>query len=124
MTEDEIYRSSTQYRLWSFTSESLASLRSTTNSLAIEGVKAAIQSKREEAQQRGDGDGRKNPIEFQEVNGLTVEEERKLVDFYCLKTIDFAAFCEFPTNVMVLLTIRLPPSIKLTHLDRLQQCNI
>lgn len=42
LTEDDIYRASTQFRLWSYTPESLASLRETTNKLAAERVLAAI----------------------------------------------------------------------------------
>lgn len=42
LTEDAIYRTSTQYRLWSYTPESLASLRQTTNKLAVDRVLAAI----------------------------------------------------------------------------------
>lgn len=102
MTEDEIYRTSTQYRMWSFTPESLASLRSTTNALAADGVKAAVKSKRAEVEQ-GSDDGRpRTPAAAFEVDCLTVEEEQRLVGYYCLQTMDFAAFCEFPTNVMVI----------------------
>ena len=42
------------------------------------------------------------PTEYvKEVDCLTVEEELKLVGFYCVKTMQFADFCEFPTNVKV-----------------------
>ncbi len=108
MTEDEIYRTSTQYRLWSFTPESLASLRSTTNATAADGVKAAIRAldaaKAESnlAENGGkDGAPASERGETREVDCLTVEEEQKLVGFYCMKTIEFADFCEFPTNVKV-----------------------
>ena len=104
MTEDEIYRTSTQYRLWSFTPQALSSLRSTTNELAVDGVKSAIQSKRAEG--RGDGGENKERATARsaspEVDCLTVEEEQRLVGYYCLKTMEFANFCDFPTNVMVL----------------------
>ena len=97
MTEDEIYRTSTQYRLWSFTEESLVSLRSTTNSLAATRVRAAIQrshSNNEEGDRSTEG-------EDEQTDYLTVEEEQKLVGFYCVKAMDFADFCDFPTNVKV-----------------------
>lgn len=109
MTEDEFYRTSTQYRLWSFTPESLASLRSTTNASAADGVKTAIKAldpSRAEAQNAENGKkeatGSQGTVGVREVDCLTVEEEQKLVDFYCLKTIEFADFCEFPTNVKVM----------------------
>ena len=87
--------------MWSFTPESLASLRSTTNALAAEGVKSAVQSKKAEAEQNGEAEGSTTPASIFEVDCLTVEEEQRLVGWYCLKTMDFAGFCEFPTNVMV-----------------------
>ena len=104
MTEDELYRTSTQYRLWSFTPQALASLRSTTNELAVQGVKSAIQSKRAEAKGEGGENGEKAKARSAspDVDCLTVEEEQRLVGYYCLKTMEFANFCDFPTNVMVL----------------------
>lgn len=104
MTEDDIYRTSTQYRLWSFTRESLASLRSTTNASAADGVRAAIQNQRtgrvgSVTTKEGSDDKPSDPAK--EVDCLTVEEEQRLVGFYCVKAMQFADFCEFPTNVKV-----------------------
>ena len=105
MTEDDIYRTSTQYRLWSFTREALASLRSATNASASDGVRAAIRSQRT-AQDRAEAAKKGNSEEVadtaKEVDCLTVEEEQKLVGFYCVKAMQFADFCEFPTNVKVI----------------------
>lgn len=108
MTEDEIYRTSTQYRLWSFTPESLASLRSTTNATAADGVRAAIRALDAAKAESNLAENGENDIaaasergQTREVDCLTVEEEQKLVGFYCMKTIEFADFCEFPTNVKV-----------------------
>lgn len=36
-----------------------------------------------------------------EIDCLTVDEEQKLVGYYCIRTMEFADFCEFPTNVKV-----------------------
>lgn len=116
MTEDEIYRTSTQYRLWSFTPESLHSLRSTTNSLAAEGVRTAIRTAADSSKAAAkadtneiNSDGLDSPLlpsaqaprAPQQVDCLTVGEEQKLVGFYCLKAMEFADFCDFPTNVKV-----------------------
>lgn len=90
LNEDDIYRASSQYRLWSFTPESLASLRSTTNALAAEGVRTATTSLKSSNTSNG------GPID---VDCLTVEEEQKLVAFYCVKALQFSDFCGFPTNV-------------------------
>ena len=110
MSEDDIYRTSTQYRLWSFTRESLASLRSTTNASAAAGVRAAIQSQRAgqaTSDTAHDEKSSKGPGSTKEVDCLTVEEEQKLVGFYCVKAMQFADFCEFPTNVKVVRSILL-----------------
>lgn len=107
MTEDEIYRTSTQYRLWSFTPETLASLRASTNASAAQAVRAAI-----EGLQDGSSGGKErdetqddDPILQQgkgsSVDCLSVEEEQKLVGFYCVKTLEFVDFCEYPTVVKV-----------------------
>ena len=107
MTEDDIYRTSTQYRLWSFTRESLASLRSTTNASAADGVRAAIHSQHavQVASDTAKQATNTKPLDFsREMDCLTVEEEQKLVGFYCVRAMQFADFCEFPTNVKVLKT--------------------
>lgn len=116
MTEDEIYRTSTQYRLWSFTPKSLHSLRSKTNSLAAEGVLTAICTAADLGKAVAKADSKEAnssgvkssppplvqaPQALQEVECLTVEEEQKLVGFYCIKAMEFADFCDFPTNVKV-----------------------
>lgn len=120
MTEDDIYRTSTQYRLWSFTRESLASLRSTTNASAADGVRAAIRSQHvgqagSDPAREGSNDKPSDPAK--EVDCLTVEEEQKLVGFYCVKAMQFADFCEFPTNVKVVKT-HLTGSFFIKHLTK------
>ncbi len=100
LTEDDTYRTSTQYRLWSYTRESLASLRATTNATAADGVRAAINSLHP-SKQDNDGEQARQASLPKEVECLTVEEEQKLVGFYCVKTMEFANFCNFPTNVKV-----------------------
>lgn len=106
MTEDEIYRTSTQYRLWSFTAESLSAQRLRTNTLAAEGVRAAIQgvpSARAVTKTQGDesksGSSANHP---EAVDFLSVEEEQKLVGHYCSQAIKLADFCDFPSNVKVI----------------------
>ena len=94
LTEDDVYRTSTQYRLWSFSPEALASLRSVTNATAADGAKAAIQKLR--SPQANDDDGASV-----EVDCLTVPEEQRLVAFYCLKAIQFANHLVLPTSVKV-----------------------
>ena len=35
------------------------------------------------------------------VDCLSVEEEKKLVEYYCSRAMELADFCDFPTNVKV-----------------------
>lgn len=105
MKEDELYRTSTQYRLWSFTPETLVSLRTSTNAIAAKRVRAAIKRAREEASSKANNDSNNNGTgreeKEKEIDCLTVEEEQKLVRFYCVKAMELADFCSFPTNVKV-----------------------
>lgn len=99
VTEDDVYRASTQYRLWSFTRESLASLRSTTNATAAEGVRAAITNVRS---QKVETDATEHDEDAPvEVDCLTVEEEQRMVGYYCFKTMEFADHFKFGTYVKV-----------------------
>ncbi len=101
MSEDDIYRASTQYRLWSFTPETLASLRASTNAVATDRVRAAIKRVREK--QDGSASNGSSTEKEKEIECLTVEEEQKLVGFYCVRAMGLADFCSFPTNVKVCL---------------------
>ena len=101
MTEDEIYRTSSQFKLWSFTKSDLAELRVTTNSAAAESVKAAIENLRRVKVGNGINKAPNESSLASDVDCLTVEEEQKLVQFYCLKAIEFSDFCQYPTVVKV-----------------------
>ena len=104
LTEDDLYRSSSQYRFWAFTPQALAGLRASTNTSAANAVKAAIVNIYRQEPEGGHGNdaaagegGQKRAT----VDCLTVEEEQKLVGFYCVKALQLADFCDFPTNVKV-----------------------
>ncbi|KAK7426673.1 hypothetical protein QQZ08_006851 [Neonectria magnoliae] len=79
-TEDERYRQSSQFRLWSFTPSSLRELRSKTNSLAKEQIAPRLSAEA--------------PPDF-----LTPDEETRLVKFFTVELIRAAQFCELPTEV-------------------------
>ena len=108
MTEDDIYRTSTQYKLWSYTLETLASLRASTNSRAAARVKDAI--RRVRAEKARGKDASQQDVTSSDVDCLTVDEEQKLVGFYCIKAMDLGEFCDFPTNVKV--CPRFPDSLR------------
>ncbi|EFZ00050.1 hypothetical protein MHUMG1_02902 [Metarhizium humberi] len=77
-TEDERYRQSSQFRLWSFSPATLLELREKTNSLAKQQITPRI-----------------DPVpEF-----LTSDEEAQLVKFFTIELIRAAQFCELPTEI-------------------------
>lgn len=104
MIEDDIYRSSSQYRVWSFTPESLASLRQSTNELAADRVRAALKRVRENKKNEAGGDENGNGVGGEkQIDCLTVEEEAKLVIYYCELLMRFGESMQLslPTTVRV-----------------------
>ncbi|KAL4890133.1 cyclin-like protein [Aspergillus ambiguus] len=96
MIEDDFYRASSQFRLWSFTEASLASLRAKTNANASERVRTAIRRAREtrtSATPSAAGTPSEDPLPTQqqpEIECLTAEEELLLVRYYCEQLIQLA----------------------------------
>ena len=120
-TEDERYRTSTQYRLWSYTPASLLSLRTSTNRLAADRVRDAVRRAREA---RAVSSTETSDVERDrsvsaapegEVECLTVEDELKLVVFYCRQTSQLGDHLEFPSDVKVLIFPVLSLSVITEH---------
>ncbi|KAJ5470533.1 hypothetical protein N7530_007890 [Penicillium desertorum] len=110
MIEDDIYRASSQYRLWSYTEPSLQSLRATTNAVASERVRAALRRSREAHQSTAtSAAGTPLPESSTEVKNkdekdvecLTPEEELVLVRYYCEKTLELGETYKPPIPTMV-----------------------
>lgn len=108
VTEDDRYRSSTQFRLWSFTPASLLALRSSTNQLAASRVREAVRRARETQSSADVSDadpesksGAASTLPEGEVDCLTVEEELKLIVFYCRQTLQLGKHLNLPTDVNV-----------------------
>jgi cyclin H len=110
MIEDDIYRSSSQYRLWSYTEASLQSLRATTNAVATERVRAALRRSRETHQSAATSatgtpqpgsDLEGKPKDEQQTECLTPEEEVVLVQYYCEKTLELGETYKPPMPTMV-----------------------
>ncbi|KAF8848754.1 cyclin-like protein [Acephala macrosclerotiorum] len=107
ISEDERYRTSTQYRLWSYTPQSLLALRTTTNQIAADRVREAVRRIREarnissaDASEAENGRAKSVSVAPEgEVDCLTVEEELKLVEFYCRQTIQLGDHLKVPTDV-------------------------
>lgn len=100
-TEDDLYRASSQYRHWNFTPERLAALRQKTNDLAKDHVRLALRRKRTPIS--ADGTTSPEQDEKQDVDFLTVDEEKALVDYVCLQLMGMAQLdsIKFPINVTV-----------------------
>ncbi|KAJ5628594.1 hypothetical protein N7490_010822 [Penicillium lividum] len=110
MIEDDIYRASSQFRLWSYTTSSLGALRERTNIIASDRVRAALQRARSTQQSAtpsaagtpqpaSDGEA-KDPNE-KEIECLTPEEELVLVRYYCEKTLELGETYRPPLPTMV-----------------------
>jgi cyclin H len=119
LNEDDLYRSSTQFRNWSFTAAQLANV-------------ARIRAQR--AQDAIDNDGAGSGVEKEngsgtsgantpnasgmqtatEVNCLTAEEEMKIVNEFCERAIALGNHYSFPLNVVVCLY----PSFGLQEIPR------
>ncbi|USP75736.1 hypothetical protein yc1106_03010 [Curvularia clavata] len=116
LTEDDLYRSSTQYRNWSFTRAQLAEQRLRINLQATERVKANLARVRAQRAQDADNDGATPSADKEnasgsntpnpgmqtvtEVNCLTAEEELKIVDEFCERAIALGNHYSFPLNVV------------------------
>jgi cyclin H len=101
MIEDDSYRTSSQYRYWSYTKESLARSRQTTNELASEKVKAAFRRARaSKSTQNGSSNGY---ADDGDIDTLTVDEELKIVEWGCSKIMDMgeAMNPRIPSHVVV-----------------------
>ena len=88
MIEDDMYRTSSQYRYWSYTQQSLNELRQTTNRLASERVKVAFRRGREGGSSTSRTSTAVADGEEPTVDTLTVEEELKIVQWGCGKIIE------------------------------------
>lgn len=114
MIEDDIYRTSSQFRFWSFTEDSLRTLRATTNALASERVRAALRRARQArqatggtpSQSGGEADGKgaggaEGAGEENDIECLTPEEEQELVRYYCEKTVELGETYKPPLPTIV-----------------------
>ena len=116
MIEDEFYRTSSQYRMWSFTEDSLRSLRVTTNALASDRVRAAIRRARDGQQTANSATSTPNLTgsdtdtkrDETSVDCLTPEEEEDLVRYYCEQTVELGERYEPPLPTIV--RVRLTPA--------------
>jgi len=79
LTEDDIYRTSSQFRVWSFSPESLAARRTKTHEIAIERIERQ-RSKGTNGAVNGEQNGQQTG---ERLDYLTEHEELRLVQKYC-----------------------------------------
>jgi cyclin H len=98
LTEDDIYRTSSQFRVWSFSPESLAERRRRTHEIAIE----RIEDQRKKSNTNGASSNGENGTSHEEkVDYLTEEEELRLVQRYCDMIRATNDHLSWPANVKV-----------------------
>jgi len=106
MTEDERYRTSTQFRYWSYTPAALLDSRTNTNSHAALQVREAVQRARQalslstSTPEEEDGQGNSDMPET-EVDCLTVEEELMFVTYSARQLLGLGDHIQLPTEVKV-----------------------
>lgn len=84
MIEDDSYRQSSQYRLWSFTATQLNEKRIETNELASERVRAAFaRARASNAKSNGTTGDANGSSTDAVVDTLTVDEEKRMVQWGC-----------------------------------------
>jgi cyclin H len=98
-TEDDIYRSSTQFRNWTFTPPKLAAMRAESNKIAKEHIKAANLRRRNASSGAEDAEGKDK--EVKDGDFLTVDEENTLVDYFCVGLLDMNETLKFSSSVIV-----------------------
>ena len=113
MIEDDMYRSSSQYRYWSYTQQNLDELRQTTNNLAADRVKAAFQRARSSTAANGESSTDK-ASEQPTIDTLTVEEELKIVRWGCSKIVEMgeAMTPKIPMSIVVGFSLPYVPSTR------------
>lgn len=116
LSEDDLYRTSTQFRNWSFTASQLRTQRIKINQQATERVKANVARIRAQRAQDAteneslssgveNGSGSNTPSTGMqtatEVNCLTADEEMKIVDEFCERAVALGSHYSFPLYVVV-----------------------
>lgn len=111
--EDDLYRQSTQYKSWSFTPAELARLRQKTNAHAAAQVKLHMAQDASERAKLGALDAASAPDSGAdtpnpngngtgpgEVDCLTVDEEKRVVDKFCETAVKLGDFLKAQPDVM------------------------
>ena len=101
-TIDDLYRQSSQFRMWSFTHESLNEIKTKTNEKgrkkATETFNHALAQFRQTNSTEYEAHASELTVDLL-LDLLTLEEETKYINFYCKNIIETANFFRMPTQV-------------------------
>lgn len=114
LDENDLYRTSTQFRQWSFTPEQLAAQRAKTNLQATERVKLNVARQRAQRAHNTDfdsasgnsgidGSGANTPnavTSDKDVDCFTVSEELVFLEEFCERTMALGHHCKFSDNAV------------------------
>ena len=111
LTEDDIHRTSSQFRVWSFSPESLAERRRRTHEIAIERIEGQRRKNNNNNNNNNNTNGASpssssngqngTSHEEEKVDYLTEEEELRLVQRYCDMIRATNDHLSWPANVKV-----------------------
>ncbi|KAI8394583.1 Cyclin, N-terminal domain [Nakaseomyces glabratus] len=98
LTDDDLYRHSSQFRLWSFTPDKLLQKRTETNARAVVVIEEKLRAFKEKHKDELTPDVAK--VIDSKATPITTEEELKLVNFYAQKVQVIAQKMSLPTEVV------------------------
>ena len=101
-TMDDLYRQSSQFRMWSFTHESLNEIKTKTNEKGRKKATETFNNALAQFRQTNSAEYEAHASELTVdllLDLLTLEEETKYINFYCKNIIETANFFRMPTQV-------------------------
>lgn len=101
ISNDDLYRNSTQYGIWSFTHEELARAKSNANQLGVKAAKERFQKAYDKAKSDNPDAFAKFPNDLNEemISLLNLEEETTYLEFYIQNITTTCNFFKMPTQV-------------------------
>ncbi|KAG5421824.1 hypothetical protein I9W82_000917 [Candida metapsilosis] len=101
VSNDDLYRNSTQYGIWSFTQDELAKAKANANQSGVNAARERFQLAYSKAKSEHPEAFTKFPNEFNEdmISLLTLEEESTYLEFYIQNVTTTCNFFKMPTQV-------------------------
>lgn len=101
ISNDDLYRNSTQYGIWSFTQDELAKAKANANQLGVIAARERFQKAYNKAKNENSDSFEKFPQELNEdmISLLTLEEESTYLEFYIQNITTTCNFFKMPTQV-------------------------